>query len=46
MRVCLFQPPQAFVEQMADGGSVWPVWELIKRIFGRSEHTVAAIGKL
>ncbi|XP_048039872.1 fatty-acid amide hydrolase 2-B [Megalobrama amblycephala] len=38
------KPPQAFVEQMADGGSVWPVWELIKRMFGRSEHTVAAIG--
>uniref|UniRef100_A0A9J7XYL4 Fatty acid amide hydrolase 2b n=1 Tax=Cyprinus carpio carpio TaxID=630221 RepID=A0A9J7XYL4_CYPCA len=31
---------------MADEGSVWTVWELIKRIFGRSEHTVAAIGKL
>lgn len=38
------KPPEAFVELMADGGSVWPVWELIKRIFGRSEHTVAAIG--
>ncbi|KAI2662782.1 Fatty-acid amide hydrolase 2-B [Labeo rohita] len=38
------KPPQPFVEQMADGGSVWPVWELIKRIFGRSEHTLAAIG--
>ncbi|XP_042583298.1 fatty-acid amide hydrolase 2-B [Cyprinus carpio] len=38
------KPPQPFVELMADGGSVWPFWELIKRIFGRSEHTVAAIG--
>uniref|UniRef100_A0A671P5B3 Fatty acid amide hydrolase 2b n=1 Tax=Sinocyclocheilus anshuiensis TaxID=1608454 RepID=A0A671P5B3_9TELE len=34
--LCLFQPPQPFVELMADGGSVWPIWELIKRIFGRS----------
>ncbi|XP_043100043.1 fatty-acid amide hydrolase 2-B isoform X1 [Puntigrus tetrazona] len=38
------KPPEPFVELMADGGSVWPFWELIKRIFGRSEHTVAAIG--
>uniref|UniRef100_A0A671P234 Fatty acid amide hydrolase 2b n=1 Tax=Sinocyclocheilus anshuiensis TaxID=1608454 RepID=A0A671P234_9TELE len=30
------KPPQPFVELMADGGSVWPIWELIKRIFGRS----------
>ncbi|XP_072543620.1 fatty-acid amide hydrolase 2-B-like [Salminus brasiliensis] len=38
------KPPQPFVELMADGGpAVWPVWELIKWLFGKSEHTIAAI---
>ncbi|XP_066537870.1 fatty-acid amide hydrolase 2-B [Hoplias malabaricus] len=37
--------PQPFVELMADGGpAVWPVWELIKWLFGKSDHTIAAIG--
>ncbi|XP_056604586.1 fatty-acid amide hydrolase 2-B [Triplophysa dalaica] len=38
------KPCTPFVELMAEGRSVWLVWEVIKRIFGRSEHTVAAIG--
>ncbi|XP_026792574.3 fatty-acid amide hydrolase 2-B isoform X2 [Pangasianodon hypophthalmus] len=39
------KPPQPFVELMADGGStVWPVWELIKWIFGKSNHTIPSIG--
>ncbi|XP_055055856.2 fatty-acid amide hydrolase 2-B [Misgurnus anguillicaudatus] len=38
------KPPRPFVELMADGGSVWLIWEVIKSIFRRSEHTVAAIG--
>lgn len=43
--VCVFQPPQPFVELMADGGStVWPVWELIKRLFGKSDPTIPSIG--
>ncbi|XP_017574263.1 fatty-acid amide hydrolase 2-B [Pygocentrus nattereri] len=38
------KPPQPFVELMADGGpAVWPVWELIKWLFGKSDHTMAAI---
>ncbi|KAF7706593.1 hypothetical protein HF521_019847 [Silurus meridionalis] len=39
------KPPQPMVELMADGGStVWPVWELIKWIFGKSDHTLPSIG--
>ncbi|XP_053485494.1 fatty-acid amide hydrolase 2-B [Ictalurus furcatus] len=39
------KPPQPLAELLADGGStVWPVWELIKRIFGKSDHTLASIG--
>lgn len=43
--VCLFQPPVSFAELMADGGSsVWPMWELIKWIFGKSDYTLPSIG--
>ncbi|XP_053368200.1 fatty-acid amide hydrolase 2-B [Clarias gariepinus] len=39
------KPPHSFAKLMADGGSpVWPVWELIKRIFGKSNHTLPSIG--
>ncbi|KAF5902781.1 fatty-acid amide hydrolase 2, partial [Clarias magur] len=39
------KPPNSLAELMADGGSpVWPVWELIKRIFGKSDHTLPLIG--
>ncbi|KAI4884988.1 hypothetical protein NFI96_020256 [Prochilodus magdalenae] len=39
------KPPQPFVELMANGGpAVWPVWELIKWLFGKSDHTIPAIG--
>ncbi|XP_022534195.2 fatty-acid amide hydrolase 2-B [Astyanax mexicanus] len=39
------KPPQPFTDMMAEGGpAVWPVWELIKWLFGKSEHTIAAIG--
>lgn len=27
------------------GRPMWPLWELLKRMVGKSEHTVAAIGK-
>ncbi|TRY87678.1 hypothetical protein DNTS_013622 [Danionella cerebrum] len=37
------KPPSRMAELMGDGSAVWPVWELIKHIFGRSDHTVAAI---
>ncbi|XP_027034070.2 fatty-acid amide hydrolase 2-B isoform X1 [Tachysurus fulvidraco] len=39
------KPPQSFAELLADGGStVWPLWELIKWIFGKSDHTLPSIG--
>ncbi|XP_062849426.1 fatty-acid amide hydrolase 2-B [Trichomycterus rosablanca] len=39
------KPPHAFSDLMADGGPrVWPMWELIKCIFGKSDHTLPAIG--
>ncbi|XP_060781137.1 fatty-acid amide hydrolase 2-B [Neoarius graeffei] len=38
------KPPQPFVELMAEGSTVWPVWELIKWIFGKSDHTLPSIG--
>ncbi|XP_029931490.1 fatty-acid amide hydrolase 2-B [Myripristis murdjan] len=39
------KPPQAFVELMGEPGRpVWPLWELLKWMMGRSEHTMAAIG--
>lgn len=45
VNTCVFQPPQSFAELLADGGStVWPLWELIKWIFGKSDHTLPSIG--
>ncbi|XP_030635839.1 fatty-acid amide hydrolase 2-B [Chanos chanos] len=39
------QRPRPFKEYMAEGGpAVWPVWELVKWMMGRSSHTVPAIG--
>lgn len=39
------KPPQPFAELMGEPGRpVWPVWELLKRMIGKSEHTMAAIG--
>ncbi|XP_028821220.1 fatty-acid amide hydrolase 2-B [Denticeps clupeoides] len=39
------KPPQSFANALADGGApVWPVWELVKRMLGKSSHTMAAIG--
>lgn len=26
------------------GHPVWPLWELLKTMFGKSDHTMAAIG--
>ncbi|KAK5858669.1 hypothetical protein PBY51_002790 [Eleginops maclovinus] len=38
------KPPQAFSELMGEPGRpVWPVWELLKWMIGKSEHTLAAI---
>ncbi|KAM3590122.1 uncharacterized protein V6R79_004053 [Siganus canaliculatus] len=38
-------PPQPFAELMGEPGKpVWPVWELLKQMVGKSEHTMAAIG--
>ncbi|KAJ3585025.1 hypothetical protein NHX12_013748 [Muraenolepis orangiensis] len=37
-------PPQAFCEVLGTPGHpVWPVWELMKWMMGRSDHTMAAI---
>lgn len=45
--VCGLQPPRSFTHLMAGGGpTVWPMWELVKCMFGKSDHTVAAIGTL
>ncbi|XP_068164380.1 fatty-acid amide hydrolase 2-B-like [Antennarius striatus] len=39
------KPPHHIVELMGEPGRpVWPLWELLKRMVGKSEHTVAAIG--
>ncbi|XP_041925832.1 fatty-acid amide hydrolase 2-A-like [Alosa sapidissima] len=39
------KPPQPFAELMGEGGStVWPPWELVKWMLGRSSHTMASIG--
>uniref|UniRef100_A0A672YL25 Amidase domain-containing protein n=1 Tax=Sphaeramia orbicularis TaxID=375764 RepID=A0A672YL25_9TELE len=39
------KPPQPFAELMGEPGRpVWPLWELLKRFLGKSEHTAAAIG--
>uniref|UniRef100_A0A3Q2VP46 Fatty acid amide hydrolase 2b n=1 Tax=Haplochromis burtoni TaxID=8153 RepID=A0A3Q2VP46_HAPBU len=43
---CLFfsQPPQMFAELMGEPGRpAWPLWELLKWMIGRSDHTLAAI---
>uniref|UniRef100_A0A3Q4BDH1 Amidase domain-containing protein n=1 Tax=Mola mola TaxID=94237 RepID=A0A3Q4BDH1_MOLML len=40
-------PPKTFAELMGGPGRpVWPLWELLKRMVGKSAHTMAAIGKL
>ncbi|KAM8900465.1 fatty-acid amide hydrolase 2-B-like isoform 2-T2 [Spinachia spinachia] len=37
--------PTPFVELMGEPGkSMWPFWELLKRMAGKSDHTMAAIG--
>uniref|UniRef100_A0A8C2X9U9 Fatty acid amide hydrolase 2b n=1 Tax=Cyclopterus lumpus TaxID=8103 RepID=A0A8C2X9U9_CYCLU len=39
------KPPLPFSELMGEPGQpVWPVWELLKWMMGKSEHTMAAIG--
>ncbi|XP_008321624.1 fatty-acid amide hydrolase 2-B [Cynoglossus semilaevis] len=39
------KPPQPFTELMGEPGPpVKPLWELLKRLLGMSDHTVAAIG--
>ncbi|KAM4612217.1 fatty-acid amide hydrolase 2-B [Polymixia lowei] len=39
------KPPQQFAELMGEPGRpVWPLWELVKWMMGKSEHTMAAIG--
>ncbi|KAM7377194.1 hypothetical protein PAMA_013802 [Pampus argenteus] len=39
------KPPLPFAELMGEPGRpVWPLWELLKCMMGKSEHTVAAIG--
>ncbi|XP_068164379.1 fatty-acid amide hydrolase 2-A-like [Antennarius striatus] len=38
------KPPQTIAKLMGEPGRpVWPLWELLKRIVGKSEHTMAAI---
>ncbi|XP_056156388.1 fatty-acid amide hydrolase 2-B [Lampris incognitus] len=39
------KPPKPFVELMGEPGSpAWPLWELLKWMVGKSDHTMAAIG--
>ncbi|XP_022619857.1 fatty-acid amide hydrolase 2 [Seriola dumerili] len=39
------KPPLPFATLMGEPGRpVWPLWELLKWIMGKSEHTMAAIG--
>lgn len=39
------KPPQVFSELMGEPGRpIWPLWELLKWMVGKSEHTMAAIG--
>ncbi|XP_068164376.1 fatty-acid amide hydrolase 2-A-like isoform X2 [Antennarius striatus] len=39
------KPPQPFVELMGEPGRpVWPLWELLKWMLGKSEHTMTTIG--
>uniref|UniRef100_A0A8C5CGF8 Fatty acid amide hydrolase 2b n=1 Tax=Gadus morhua TaxID=8049 RepID=A0A8C5CGF8_GADMO len=39
------QPPQRFGDLLGTPGHpVWPVWELVKWMVGKSDHTMAAIG--
>ncbi|XP_035375561.1 fatty-acid amide hydrolase 2-B isoform X3 [Electrophorus electricus] len=41
------KPPQSFVELMSDGGpGAWPLWELIKWLFGKCDHTLPTIGNM
>lgn len=43
----LLQPPTSFYKLMGEPGRpVWPSWELLKRMVGKSDHTVAAIGEV
>ncbi|KAM4696856.1 fatty-acid amide hydrolase 2-like isoform 1-T1 [Rhinophrynus dorsalis] len=35
---------QSFADLMGDGKKIWPLWELVKWMFGLSEHTLPAIG--
>ncbi|XP_035770108.1 fatty-acid amide hydrolase 2-B [Neolamprologus brichardi] len=38
------KPPQMFAELMGEPGRpAWPLWELLKWMIGRSDHTLAAI---
>ncbi|XP_069025864.1 fatty-acid amide hydrolase 2-B [Embiotoca jacksoni] len=38
------KPPLPFAELMGEPGQpAWPVWEMLKRMMGKSDHTVAAI---
>uniref|UniRef100_A0A669CAK0 Fatty acid amide hydrolase 2b n=1 Tax=Oreochromis niloticus TaxID=8128 RepID=A0A669CAK0_ORENI len=40
------KPPQTFAELMGEPGRpAWPLWELLKWMIGKSDHTLAAIGK-
>lgn len=47
LNVTFPQPPKTFAELMGGPGRpVWPLWELLKWMVGKSAHTMAAIGKL
>ncbi|KAM4696857.1 fatty-acid amide hydrolase 2-like isoform 2-T2 [Rhinophrynus dorsalis] len=35
---------RSFADLMGDGKKIWPLWELVKWMFGLSEHTLPAIG--
>ncbi|XP_024143468.1 fatty-acid amide hydrolase 2-B [Oryzias melastigma] len=38
------KPPKRFADLMGEPGRpAWPLWELLKRMVGKSEHTMAAI---
>ncbi|XP_077355615.1 fatty-acid amide hydrolase 2-B [Festucalex cinctus] len=38
------KPPVPFAEQLGEPGRpMWPVWEALKSVVGKSDHTVAAI---
>ncbi|XP_061817006.1 fatty-acid amide hydrolase 2-B [Nerophis lumbriciformis] len=39
------KPPDSFAKVLGEADRpVWPLWEILKRMMGKSEHTVAAIG--